>query len=142
MVKEEILTYKPHVHTWATSLSSNETHHWYACTGCSEKNEVISHLWHSGIVIKPATKKETGIMSYTCAYCQYVKEEIIPREGLTLADVNMDGEFNENDTDALLQHITGYNNKIDEEVSDVNGDGEVNIRDAAMLLLSLKDPNS
>ena len=142
MVKEEILTYKPHVHTWSTSLSSNETHHWYACTGCSEKNEVISHLWHSGIVIKPATKKETGIMSYTCAYCQYVKEEIIPREGLTLADVNMDGEFNESDTNALLQHITGYNNKIDEEVSDVNGDGEVNIRDAAMLLLSLKDPNS
>ncbi|MBO5702313.1 MAG: InlB B-repeat-containing protein [Clostridia bacterium] len=129
---------EPHVHTWSTSLSSNETHHWYACTGCSEKNEVISHLWHSGIVIKPATKTETGIMSYTCAYCQYVKEEIIPREGLTLADVNMDGALDEDDAKTLLQHITGHDIDVNEEAIDVNGDGEVNIRDTAIILQYLK----
>ena len=36
------------------------------------------HKWDSGVVTKPATTTETGIMTYTCTVCKETKTEVIP----------------------------------------------------------------
>lgn len=32
-----------HEHSWSNEWSKNETHHWHACSGCDEKNDVAPH---------------------------------------------------------------------------------------------------
>ncbi len=32
-----------HTHTWASEWSKNDTKHWHACSGCTEKNDEAVH---------------------------------------------------------------------------------------------------
>ncbi|MDE6661123.1 MAG: leucine-rich repeat domain-containing protein [Anaeroplasmataceae bacterium] len=64
-----------HTHNWATSLTHDETHHWYACTitGCTERNEEDTHKLTNGICvcgyeqggnINPPVDPDTGDESF------------------------------------------------------------------------------
>ena len=56
-------------HTWATAWSHDETNHWHACTGCTEKNDVEAHKFGAWTVIS-AEKEER-----TCSTCGYKEEK-------------------------------------------------------------------
>ena len=50
-------------HKWSTEWSSDETHHWHACSGCDEKNNVATHTPGAA-----ATEKDPQ----TCTVCGYI----------------------------------------------------------------------
>ena len=59
------------------------------------------------------------------------------------ADVNMDGETNAADAQAILDRITGAEEEgapFDEDVADLDGDGEITSYDAKLLLDSAESP--
>ena len=55
-------------HTWAAEWSHDETNHWHACTGCTEKNDVEAHKFGPWTVVS-AEKEER-----TCSTCGYKEE--------------------------------------------------------------------
>ena len=63
-------------HNFATTLSFNETSHWYACKtqGCSEKDSLTDHECDS-VVTKP-TCTENGYTTHSCE-CGYSYEDVI-----------------------------------------------------------------
>ena len=50
-------------HKWSTEWSKDETHHWHACSGCDEKNDVKPHTPGSA-----ATENDPQ----TCTVCGYI----------------------------------------------------------------------
>ena len=56
-------------HTWATAWSHDETNHWHACTGCTEKNDVEAHKFGAWTIVSE-TKEER-----TCSTCGYKEEK-------------------------------------------------------------------
>ena len=52
-----------HEHSWSNEWSKNETHHWHACSGCDEKNDVAPHT--------PGAAA-TEIDPQTCTVCGYI----------------------------------------------------------------------
>jgi len=53
--------------------------HYHVCEKCGD-TETEHHVFNeNGIVLKEATCKEEGILSYECDICHYTKEEIIPK---------------------------------------------------------------
>lgn len=50
-----------HSHAWETSWTSDGTGHWYACTGCTEKNSFAAHTPGDWIVDTPATATTDGV---------------------------------------------------------------------------------
>lgn len=66
-------------HTVAIEYSSDETGHWYACSGCDEKVDFEAHTEDSGAVTVEATETTEGVMTYSCSVCGYIlKTETIP----------------------------------------------------------------
>ena len=57
-----------HTHSFADSYSSNETHHWYACS-CGEKDGFAEHAWNNGVVTIIPTPDSDGIKTFTCMEC-------------------------------------------------------------------------
>ena len=52
-----------HEHSWSNEWSKDETHHWHACSGCDEKNDVEPHTPGSA-----ATENDPQ----TCTVCGYI----------------------------------------------------------------------
>ena len=52
-----------HEHSWSNEWSKNETHHWHACSGCDEKNDVEPHT--------PGAAA-TEIDPQICTVCGYI----------------------------------------------------------------------
>ena len=52
-----------HEHSWSREWSKDETHHWHACSGCDEKNDVGTHTPGAA-----ATEKDPQ----TCTVCGYI----------------------------------------------------------------------
>ena len=52
-----------HEHSWSNEWSKDETHHWHACSGCDEKNDVATHTPGAA-----ATEKDPQ----TCTVCGYI----------------------------------------------------------------------
>ena len=52
-----------HVHSWSNEWSKDKTHHWHACSGCDEKNDVEPHTPGSA-----ATENDPQ----TCTVCGYI----------------------------------------------------------------------
>lgn len=69
----------PHTHNWSTEWTSGPNGHWLTCDGCTEVSDFGVHILDNGVVTVPATEFSTGIMTYTCIVCNYIKEEIIPQ---------------------------------------------------------------
>lgn len=67
-----------HQHTPATTMTKDETHHWYVCTECEEVIEKIVHTWTEGQVQTPATEDEDGLRIDNCT-CGATKEVTIPK---------------------------------------------------------------
>ena len=62
----------PHAHTYSTTLSKDETHHWYSAT-CEHTNEVkgkTEHTFNEGVT------QENGDIIYTCTACGYTKTTV------------------------------------------------------------------
>jgi hypothetical protein len=103
--------------------------------------DVNNPLHHSGIKCLPAKANEDGTMPTTVTFAiegveaygvcgaTYVAPE--PQPVTKPGDVNLDGEVNIADVNALINMIlSGDNDKL----GDVNGDGEVNIADVNALI--------
>ena len=57
-----------HTHSFSDTYSSNETHHWYACS-CGEKDGVEEHVWNDGVITIIPTPDSEGIKTFTCMEC-------------------------------------------------------------------------
>lgn len=69
-------------HDWAENLTSNGTHHWYACkNGCGEEGNKAAHTWGNGEVVKEPTTKSEGERFFFCDVCDREKTEVIPMLG-------------------------------------------------------------
>ena len=53
---------------------------------------------------------------------------------LVYGDVNGDGKVNAKDCALVVQHVTGWDVKLNLTAADVNGDGEVNAKDYALMI--------
>ena len=90
-----------HQHHWSDTLTSNETGHWYACSGCSEKKDFVNHNYDNNCdttcntcgaqrtpadhvygswntVTEPTTTTE-GKRERACMVCGVVETEAIPK---------------------------------------------------------------
>ena len=92
-----------HTHTYSTTWTRNETHHWHNCTitGCEEKDgyaehdftngdcvcgQTHPHIWDNGNITKEPTCTAKGEMTYTCTVCKATKTEEIATTGHTFSD--------------------------------------------------------
>jgi hypothetical protein len=69
-----------HQHQWEEIWQSDETGHWHACTGCSEKGSFADHTWAESIVEQPTYERE-GLKNIYCSVCDYTQPDpvTIPR---------------------------------------------------------------
>ena len=67
-----------HVHDTTYAVGFNDERHFDLCE-CGYKENFTYHTLNQGKVIKEATEFETGIKQYKCYFCEYVKEEEIPK---------------------------------------------------------------
>ncbi len=72
-----------HTHTYFTTWTRNETHHWHNCTitGCDEVSDKAEHVWDSGEVTEEPTCTTAGAKVYTCTVCDKTKTEEITATG-------------------------------------------------------------
>ena len=67
-----------HEHSYSEWMSDGEVTHSRRCSDCG-KIETANHAWNTGVISKPATETEEGILTYTCTDCSKTKTEIIPK---------------------------------------------------------------
>ncbi|MCR5309066.1 MAG: 5'-nucleotidase C-terminal domain-containing protein [Bacilli bacterium] len=70
---------KDHVHKYADTWSTNETHHWHAAT-CSHSNlasDYGTHVFNEWSITKPATSTEEGEETRICSICGYTETKVI-----------------------------------------------------------------
>ncbi len=72
----------PHTHAAATEWTKDETHHWHACTGCTELLDKAEHVWGEGVVTTQPTETEDGVRTFTCT-CGATKTTAEPALGHT-----------------------------------------------------------
>ncbi|MDO5150996.1 MAG: Ig-like domain-containing protein [Oscillospiraceae bacterium] len=66
----------PHTHIYATTLSSDDTYHWYAATcGHETVKDKETHKWDAGKVTKEVTDTVKGEKTFTCTVCKKTKVE-------------------------------------------------------------------
>lgn len=72
-----------HTHTYSTTWTGNETHHWHICLkdNCDEVSDKAEHVWDSGEVTKEPTCTTAGAKIYTCTVCDKTKTEEIAATG-------------------------------------------------------------
>ena len=58
-------------------VSSDASHHWYACIGCDAQLEKAEHKWDNGTVTIQPTKNQKGEKTYMCSGCNRLKKEDI-----------------------------------------------------------------
>ena len=70
-------------HTYSEKWSSDDTHHWHACTvsGCTDVADRAGHTWDAGVVTLEPTAGTSGSKTYTCTVCGKNKVETIPATG-------------------------------------------------------------
>ena len=69
---------KLHKHAWETEWSKDETYHWHASTCGHDDKDKAEHLYDDGFIEKEATETEEGVIIYTCVYCGYDYEDVLP----------------------------------------------------------------
>ena len=72
VIRTEPIAVLDHTHTLATEYSSDETGHWYACSGCDEKVNFETHTEDSGTVTLEPTETTEGEKTFKCTECGYV----------------------------------------------------------------------
>ncbi|MGN0451430.1 MAG: hypothetical protein ACI4FN_04880 [Acutalibacteraceae bacterium] len=101
-----------HTHVYDT-LKNDETNHWYECE-CGKTNGLEAHTYGAGVVTKQPTTTTTGVMTYTCSTCGYVKTEdiAIPEDAGTAitfkGDINVSSVVGASITLSTKQMRTKY----------------------------------
>lgn len=74
--KTEVIPVLEHTHATAGTgeWSSNDTHHWLACS-CGDRIDEAEHTWEDSIAV--ATCESKGLITYTCVICGYTLTEDI-----------------------------------------------------------------
>ena len=77
-----------HTHTYSTTWTGNETHHWHICLkdNCDEVSDKAAHTWDNGNITKEPTCTAKGEMTYTCTVCKATKTEEIATTDHTFSD--------------------------------------------------------
>lgn len=67
-------------HNYSDTYTYDEEYHWKKCvvSGHTDVSEKAKHNFDEGTETKAATETETGVKTYTCLTCSYMKEEILP----------------------------------------------------------------
>jgi hypothetical protein len=112
----------------------------HTCSRCGryyvdETVVATAHNWDDGVVTKPATASETGILTYTCANCGETKTEKIDYQRIP-GDINDDGKVDTNDLVRLMKMIS---ENAQYTYLDINGDGKVDTNDLIRLMKYLTD---
>lgn len=55
-------------HKHAYVMGNDAENHFDICN-CGDKQNVVAHVWNSGVVVTPATFEVDGVMKYTCTVC-------------------------------------------------------------------------
>ena len=77
--KTETVPTLSHTHSLSVDYSKDETGHWHACSGCTEKVDFEAHTEDSGTVTVQPTETTEGIRVYSCTVCGYViRTETVP----------------------------------------------------------------
>ena len=77
--KTETVPKLSHAHSLSVDYSKDETGHWHACSGCTEKVDFEAHTEDSGTVTVQPTETTEGIRVYSCTVCGYVtRTETVP----------------------------------------------------------------
>lgn len=77
--KTETVPKFSHTHSLSVDYSKDETGHWHACSGCTEKVDFEAHTEDSGTVTVQPTETTEGIRVYSCTVCGYViRTETVP----------------------------------------------------------------
>ena len=72
-----------HTHTPESTYTSDESGHWFRCSGCDEKVNYETHTSDNGTVTVQPTAYSMGLRTYSCTVCGYViRTESIPATGM------------------------------------------------------------
>ena len=124
-----------HTHTWASEWSSNDSKHWHACSGCSQKDGEADHTfgeWQTsslGTLINDSRFDTATIKYQECTICGYRKldntQAVLPEVRFTFdkTDANADFATKARSTDKTRPSVSG-------KISVTNA-GSYNITDAA-----------
>ncbi len=64
----------------SSGIEYDEDEHWTVCgSGCDIRLSPELHTFGEGSITKEATKKAVGVIEFTCTFCDFVKEETIPK---------------------------------------------------------------
>ncbi|MBQ8344663.1 MAG: hypothetical protein IJY42_00150, partial [Clostridia bacterium] len=66
-----------HTHTFRTTMSSNESFHWFVCA-CGETKGLAGHSFGSWVELRAATETEAGQRERICSVCTYKEIGTIP----------------------------------------------------------------
>lgn len=61
-------------HDFKDTYEIDDNSHWRQCRNCSEKIDVINHVWGNDRIIKNPSFSEEGLKEVSCIYCNYKKE--------------------------------------------------------------------
>ena len=66
-------------HIYSTEWSTDDTHHWHACTkqDCDDLSEKGEHDWDAGVQILAPTASTNGMRKYTCKVCGKTRTETV-----------------------------------------------------------------
>ncbi len=108
----------PHVCTYATDMSKDATHHWYACTDttCTKTVGKVEHIWDEGAITTAPTTAAEGVKTFNCVVCAQTKTESITAYGVPTAGTGADADeyVIANNTTYLVENEIeyGYTNFI------------------------------
>jgi len=64
----------------SSEIGYDADEHWTLCGNeCNVRLNSESHTFDAGVVTKEATKDAAGVMEFTCTFCDFTKEEAIPK---------------------------------------------------------------
>lgn len=88
-IAEEKLAKLEHVHTFATTYTSDAKQHWYAAT-CGHKyvvSKIAEHLFGEWTITAKPTEKVEGKREKECTVCHYKAEEILAKIGVSKIEI-------------------------------------------------------
>ncbi len=96
----------------------------------------LPHTWGEGVVTKPATKDEKGIITSTCTVCKKATKTTRFEFEPALGDVDLSGKVDSTDARLVLQFAVKKiaPTALNLEVADVDGNGRVDSTDARLIL--------
>lgn len=84
-----------HKHTYESTVSYDETYHWYksTCAHTTEMKDKAKHSYDGGVTVEP-TCTEDGKTTYKCTECDYSYSDIITKKGHSFASTwSSDDEY-------------------------------------------------